>query len=123
MTMVDPKDFVTEAVPLMVIVIEVGVNQYDALIDTGANVNAVSHNTVSSIMRENPQLIAKFELLQKPIPVKLAGVGDSKSITAVGKATIYLEIGGYQHDAVFIVFDNLAHDFFLGTPWFYTHKP
>ncbi|KAG0053726.1 hypothetical protein BGZ83_000536 [Gryganskiella cystojenkinii] len=121
MAMVHPKDFVAETVPLMVVPVEVGSCKYDALIATGANVNAVSHNTISSIMKENPRLVANFEILQEPIPVKLSGF--SKSVSAVGKALIYLEIGGYQHDTVFFVFNDLSHDFLLGTPWFHEHKP
>ena len=78
-----------------------------ALFDTGASINAISHKFFSSIQK-----------LFKPLPTDKEVVSaDGDSLGPIGKVHIKFQVGKIEFDDIFIILGSLQQDVILGLPW------
>ena len=122
MTMVHSKDFNPHALPLVVIPVTVGNSEFEALVDNGANVNAIAQTTFQNIKSLHPASILKEECLVQSVPITLAH-GKEESCQTVGQAILEVSIGGYKHPIRVTIIEGLAREMFLGIPWMVKQSP
>ena len=83
-----------------------------ALFDTGASINTISHEFFSPIQQ-----------WFKPLPTNKKVVStDGNSLGPIGEVHIKFKVGKIEFDDIFIILDNLQQDVILRLPWRCNYK-
>lgn len=126
LTVVPASDFDPQAFPLVVIPIKIGDQEFEALVDNGANVNVISEQTLASIKDSHkdgdPIFITGEERIAEPVALRLAH-GDSCDVHALGAVWIQVKIGNWESTIRATIVPKLAYGMFLGIPWMALVKP
>ncbi|KAG0278381.1 hypothetical protein BGZ97_009739, partial [Linnemannia gamsii] len=107
MTVVQPSEFDPHALPLVVVPIKIGPLEFEALVDNGANVNAISEETFIKIKTVLPSAIRFEEHLSQPLRVVLAH-GAEQNCRTVGQAVHQVSIGGFAHSIRVTIVNGFA---------------
>ena len=84
----------------------------EALFDTGASINVISHKFSSSIQHQI-----------KPLPNNKEVVcADGDSLGPISEVHIKFKVGKVEFDDIFIILDSLQQDVILGLPWQHNYK-
>lgn len=110
--MVSMSEFDPQAFPLVVVPIKVRMQEFEALVDNGVNINVISEKTLALIklmQDKSTPLIEQEEHVETPVALCLAHGGSAGS-QALGQVRVHVQIGDWEASIRATIVSELACD-------------